>query len=96
LRQVPPAETGGAGGAPFGGAGRIGSVAECKFVREFEEVFELAERGLMNGRVGASMADTGSPRCWRIAWRPERISLSSFVSSERCSKDGGWGDREET
>lgn len=64
MRRVPPAETGGAGGAPFGGAGRIGSVAECKLVRELEEeVFELAERGLMNGRDGASIADTGSPRC---------------------------------
>ena len=90
-RQFPPDETGNGGGGPLGGAVRIGIVVECRFVRELE-LLELAERGLMNGRDGASMAETGSLSCWRIARRPYRLS-SSFASSERCSREGGGGDR---
>lgn len=56
-------------------------------------LFVLTERGLMNGRDGASTADTGSPRR-RVGRRPERSS-SSLVSSDRCSSEGGGGDRAE-
>jgi hypothetical protein len=91
LRQFPPAETGGGGGGLFEGAVRIGIVVECRFVRGLV-LLELEERGLMNGREGASMAEAGSLRCWRITRRPDRLS-SSFPSSERCSKEGGGGDR---
>jgi hypothetical protein len=67
----------------------MGMVVEVKFVRDLV-LCELTERGLMNGWDGASMAETGSPR-WRIGRRPYRAS-SSFVSRERCSRDGGGGD----
>lgn len=64
LRQLPPAETGGGGGGPVGGAARRGNAVDCRFVRGLE-LLELADRGLMNGRDGASTAETGSrsPRC---------------------------------
>lgn len=62
MRQFPPVETGGAGGGPFGGAVRMGIVVECRFVRGLE-LLELAERGLINGRDEASIAETGSLRC---------------------------------
>ena len=60
-RQLPPAETGGGGGGPFGGgAARMGSVVGVRLVRLV--LLELTDRGLMNGREGASIAETGSPR----------------------------------
>ena len=62
MRQFVPVEIGGAGGGPFGGAVRMGIVVEYRFVRGLE-LLELAERGLMNGRDGASIAETGSLRC---------------------------------
>lgn len=46
----------------------MGRVAAFKLVRDLE-LCELTERGLMNGREGASTAETGSPR-WRIGRRP--------------------------
>ena len=89
MRQVPPADT---EGGPLGGAAaRMGIDAGLRFVRDLL-LCELTERGLMKGREGASTADTGSPK-WRTWRRPERDSSSSFVSNERCSRDGGGGER---
>lgn len=56
-------------------------------------LFELTERGLMNGREGASIAETGSPR-WRVGCLPERDS-ASLVFNDKCSSEGGAGDRVE-
>lgn len=52
---------------------------------------ELMERGLMNGREAGSIAEDGSPRR-RFGRRPVRPS-SPLVSSDKCSSDGGGGDR---
>jgi hypothetical protein len=71
----------------------MGIVAGFRLVRDFV-LCELTDRGLMNGREGASTAETGSPRK-RDCMRPDLGSLSSLVSSERSSKDGGGGDRAE-
>jgi hypothetical protein len=46
----------------------MGKVAGFKFVRDLV-LWELAERGLIKGREGASTAETGSPRCWRLGRR---------------------------
>lgn len=68
----------------------MGKDAGFRLVRDLV-LCELTERGLMNGREWPSTAETGSPR-WRTGRRPNRESSSSWVSSERCSKDGGCGD----